>query len=292
MRLATLRAGNGTQLHVELDGRLVSVASLEPELSGIDDVGALLRAGPGVLGRLRAACESSARHDATGAARPRWAPPVTRPAKIIGIGLNYRKHAEEGGAQIPDTPIIFSKFPNSLVGSGEPVVHHPITSELDYEAELAVVIGQTARAVSRERAGEVIAGYMCSNDVSARDLQHGLAGDQWVYGKTLDTFCPAGPFLVTPDEAGDWREIRLRTWVNGELRQDELCADMIFGVEELISYISEAITLEPGDMILTGTPSGVGLGFKPPRWLTLGDVVEIELTGLGRLLSPIVSAEP
>lgn len=190
---------------------------------------------------------------------------------------------------IPQTPIIFAKFASSLVGSGEPVVHHSLTSELDYEAELAVVIGETARRVSRNQARQVVAGYMCANDVSARDLQHGLAGGQWMYGKTLDSFCPTGPFFVTADEVPDWREIRMQTWVNGELRQDELAGDMIFGVEELITYVSQAITLEAGDVILTGTPSGVGMGSKPPRWLQAGDTVEIELSGLGRLVSPIIA---
>lgn len=289
MRFATLRSEQGTQLYVEIEESLVSVSSLVPDLNGINDVGTLLRAGPDVLGRIRLACQAwTGGCDEVAPSQPRWAAPITRPPKIIGIGLNYRKHAIEGGAQIPQTPIIFSKFTNSLVGCGEPVVRHGITSELDYEAELAVVVGAVARRVPPENVSQVVAGYMCANDVSARDLQHGLAGDQWVYGKTLDTFCPVGPFFVTADEVDDWRDIQMQTWVNGELRQNESCGDMIFGVDELIAYISQAITLEPGDVILTGTPSGVGLGFKPPRWLKSGDTVEIALTGLGRLVSPII----
>jgi 2-keto-4-pentenoate hydratase/2-oxohepta-3-ene-1,7-dioic acid hydratase in catechol pathway len=287
MRFATLRSDGGTRLHVEVGERLVEVASLVPDLVGIDDVAALLRAGPAVLDRIRDAGDGPG----VGAtSEVRWAPPITRPPKIICIGLNYRKHAIEGGAAIPDSPIIFSKFANSLAGSGEPVSdHHGVTSQLDYEAELAVVIGRKGRAVSREEASELVAGYTCANDLSARDLQHNLPGGQWVYGKTLDTFCPLGPFFVTADDVEDWRQIRMQTWVNGEERQNELCGDMIFGVEELVSYISRGITLEPGDVILTGTPSGVGLGFKPPKWLRAGDTVEIELTGLGRLVSRIVS---
>lgn len=288
MKLATLHVGDDHRVALATPDGLVDVAASLPAAAGTPDVGRLIGLGEPVLAAVRElAAEPTAErlYDA----EPEFAPPVPAPPKIIGIGLNYRRHAAEGGVAVPDRPILFAKFPNALAGSGDPVPHHPITKQLDYEAELAVVIGRRARRVSVADAHNYVAGYMCANDISARDLQHGQPGGQWLHGKTLDGFCPTGPYLVTADEIGDWREIRIRAWVNGELRQDELCADMVFGVEELIAYISAGVTLEPGDMILTGTPSGVGLGFDPPKWLNPGDVVEVELAGLGMLTSPIVA---
>jgi 2-keto-4-pentenoate hydratase/2-oxohepta-3-ene-1,7-dioic acid hydratase in catechol pathway len=276
-----------------VEGGLVNVAVLVPDLEACTDVGDFLRAGPAAREQLMAGIDRGL--GPTGTVTPldqvRWAPPVLRPSKIIGIGLNYRRHAAEGGVPVPEEPIVFAKFPNSLIGCGEPILYPSITTELDYEAELAVVIGATAWQVDAADALSYVGGYMCANDVSARDLQHGLPGGQWVYGKTLDTFCPTGPFLVTADEIPDLAEVRVQAWVNGELRQDEVCGDMVFGVEALIAYLSRAITLEPGDVILTGTPSGVGLGFKPPRWLASGDEVEVELTGMGRLRSVVSTPE-
>jgi 2-keto-4-pentenoate hydratase/2-oxohepta-3-ene-1,7-dioic acid hydratase in catechol pathway len=296
MRLATIRTQAGAQLFLERDGKLIEAASVAPAVAGIEDVGELLRSTGEAIQQLRDAHARGLGVATLGVDQvSTWASPILKPGKIIGIGLNYRKHAAEGGVEAPSSPIIFAKFANSVIGSGEPITHHDNTTELDYEVELAVVIGQRCSNVSEDKALEVVAGYMGANDVSARDLQHGLPGDQWVYGKTLDTFCPLGPFLVTRDEVPDWRAIQMRTWVNGDLRQDEFCGDMIFGIEQLVTYVSRGITLEPGDVILTGTPAGVGLGFKPPKWLMPGDMIEIELTGLGRLTSmvaaPLASAE-
>ncbi len=219
-----------------------------------------------------------------------FAPPVLSPSKIIGVGLNYHRHARESGAEPPARPVLFAKWPNSLRGSGEPIPAHRDTSALDYEGELAVVISRVAKRVPRERALEVVGGFCCANDVTARDLQRGPGG-QWVRSKSLDGFCPIGPWVATPKEVGDWRQLRIRTWVNGELRQDELCGDMIFGVEALIEEITTSITLVPGDLILTGTPAGVGMGFSPPRWLAPGDLVDVEISGIGKLSSRVAPAE-
>lgn len=290
MKLATMRDQNRHRLAIVTATGLVDVANSLPGVAEACDVGQLLSLGDPA----RAAVNSLAADPSQGipyTGEPEFAPPVLAPSKIIGIGLNYRRHAAEGGVRVPDRPILFAKFPSALVGAGAPVFLHPITKQLDYEAELAVVIGRRARSVVAEDAQDYVAGYVCANDISARDLQHGQPGAQWLHGKTLDSFCPTGPYLVTPDEIGDWRQIRIRAWVNGELRQDELCADMVFGVEQLIAFITAGITLEPGDMILTGTPAGVGLGFEPPKWLTVGDVVEVELSGLGRLTSPVVTGD-
>lgn len=287
MRFATgLFDGDPRLLRVDEGDRYVDVVEALPLLKGVHDVGALLKQGPSVLEAVRAI--DGERHARR--VLPRLAAPILCPSKIVCIGLNYRRHALEGGVAIPTAPIIFAKFPNSLVGPIDPIVHSALTTQLDYEAELGVVIGTRAKSVAAEDALDFVAGYVNANDVSARDLQHSLDGSQWVFGKTLDTFCPLGPYVVTPDEAGPWRDIRVRAWVNGELRQDEACGDMIFGVEELIAYISAGITLEPGDIILTGTPAGVGLGFSPPKWLVPGDVVEVELTGLGRQRSIVTRA--
>jgi 2-keto-4-pentenoate hydratase/2-oxohepta-3-ene-1,7-dioic acid hydratase in catechol pathway len=272
-------------LRVDDDG-LLDVAATDPQLAPFRDVGDLLRAGDAVLEAVRA-LDGGVLVDPGDVT---YAPPIAAPSKLIGIGLNYRRHAAEGGVPVPAQPIVFAKYPNALIGAEAPIVDSPLTSELDYEAELGVVIGKRARGVPIERALEFVGGYVNVNDVSARDLQHSHEGSQWVHGKTLDTFCPMGPYVVTPDEAGAWQDIRVRAWVNGELRQDEHCRDMVFGVEELIAYLSAGITLEPGDVILTGTPAGVGLGFSPPKWLAPGDVVEVELSGLGRLRSPVVAA--
>jgi 2-keto-4-pentenoate hydratase/2-oxohepta-3-ene-1,7-dioic acid hydratase in catechol pathway len=290
MRLVTARMDGGTRLFLERPGGMLDVVEHVPQFAGVDDVGSLLRADRRSLAALRALdAETSGSLVDLEELRP--APPVVDPSKIICIGLNYRAHAAEGGDPLPDKPIIFAKFTNALVGSGEEIVYPHITESLDYEGELGVVIGNHVRNVSDDEAMEAVAGYAVANDVSARDIQDDDPASQWVRGKTLDTFGPMGPYFVSADEVQDWRELRLRTWVNRELRQDELCGDMIFGIDELISFCSQAMTLEPGDIILTGTPSGVGAGFSPPRWLQPGDVVEVEIDGLGRLTSRIGDAE-
>lgn len=207
--------------------------------------------------------------------------------KIVCVGLNYRDHAEESGQPIPESPILFAKFPNTLIGNGDPIKIPSITQEVDYEAELGVVIGKTASQVPVDEALDYVQGYTCVNDVSARDLQ--FADGQWVRGKTLDTFCPTGPRVVPVGEISDPQNLSIKCLVNGEVMQDSSTNQMIFSAAELVSFISQGITLEEGDLIATGTPSGVGFARKPPVFLKPGDVVRVEIEGIGALENPVVA---
>jgi 2-keto-4-pentenoate hydratase/2-oxohepta-3-ene-1,7-dioic acid hydratase in catechol pathway len=211
-------------------------------------------------------------------------PAIPAPQKIVAIGLNYRKHAAESGMAIPEYPIAFNKFNNALAADGQTVTIPRTTRKADYEVELGVVIGRRATAVSKEAALDHVWGYTTANDLSARDLQFRTA--QWMLGKTLDGFLPLGPDLVTADEVPNPQGLPLRTWLNGELRQDSTTEDMIFSVAELVSYCSTYFTLEPGDVMITGTPAGVISGMKEPVWLKGGDTVVVEVEGLGRLTTP------
>jgi 2,4-diketo-3-deoxy-L-fuconate hydrolase len=213
--------------------------------------------------------------------------PISRPGKIVCVGLNYKDHAEEQGVELPAAPLLFAKFTTSLIGPGEAIVIPPLVTQCDYEAELGVVIGVSVRNVSRENAFEAVAGYICANDVSARDLQ--FADKQWTRGKSPDTFCPVGPRLVPAAEVADPHNLRIRALVNGEVLQDSSTSNLIFGIDEIISYITQTSTLEPGDLILTGTPAGVGVFRDPQRLLQPGDEVTIEIEGLGELTNPVVA---
>ncbi len=211
--------------------------------------------------------------------------PIERPGKIVCVGLNYRAHAEEQGAKLPERPMLFAKWATALAGPGDPIPLPSITQAVDYEGELAVVIGSRVKGVSAGNALEAVRGYLCANDVTARDLQQ--ADRQFTRSKSLDGFCPIGPALVPAADVGDPQSLRLRTLVNGEVRQDTSTADMIFGVAELIAFVSEAITLEPGDLLLTGTPSGVGVFRDPPVFLADGDEVTVEIERVGSLTNPV-----
>ncbi|MBN8620978.1 MAG: fumarylacetoacetate hydrolase family protein [Anaerolineae bacterium] len=209
-----------------------------------------------------------------------------KPNKIIAIGKNYAEHAKETGSNVPTAPIIFAKFPSSIIGTGEAITwSESITKEVDWEGELAVVIGKKARNVSEEDAFKHVFGYTIAHDVSARDLQI-RTDSQWTRGKSLDTFCPLGPWIVTSDAIGDPHHLSIKTSVNGQVMQDGNTKDFIFNIPVLISYCSRMFTLEPGDLILTGTPAGVGEGMKPPQYLKDGDVVEIEVENIGKLSNP------
>jgi len=214
--------------------------------------------------------------------------PVARPQKVICIGLNYEDHAAETGAAIPEKPIVFAKYANSIIGPGESIRIPPITQQPDYEAELAVVIGRTARNVPESEALEHVFGYTNANDVSARDIQLGEGG-QWTRGKAIDTFCPLGPYLVTRDEVPDPQNLSVRCVLNGEVVQDGHTSKMIFSVAELVAFLSTGMTLVPGDVIITGTPPGVGMARDPQLWLKSGDEVTIEIEGLGALTNPVES---
>jgi 2-keto-4-pentenoate hydratase/2-oxohepta-3-ene-1,7-dioic acid hydratase in catechol pathway len=222
--------------------------------------------------------------------RVRYAPAVTHPGKILCIGLNYRKHAAETKAEVPTIPIVFSKFSNALAAHREDIPMPRESTQVDYEGELVIVMGRRARSVSEAQALDYVLGYTVGNDVSARDLQKRTS--QWLIGKSLDRFAPLGPDIVTADEIGDPNRLNLRTFVNGQVRQESNTSDMVFSCREIISYISRHIDLEPGDVIMTGTPEGVILG-KPHDervWIQAGDRVEVEIEGVGRLHNAFVEA--
>jgi 2-keto-4-pentenoate hydratase/2-oxohepta-3-ene-1,7-dioic acid hydratase in catechol pathway len=209
-----------------------------------------------------------------------------RPASVVCIGLNYMDHVRETGMEAPSAPLVFAKLRSSVIGPGEPIRIDPaVTTQVDWEVELGVVIGDVVRRASPEQALDAVFGYTVGNDVSARDVQFG--DGQWVRGKSLDTFCPLGPAVVTRDEVPDPQALALRTLVNGEVVQDSSTAEMVFGVAELISFCSHSFTLLPGDVLLTGTPWGCGAFATPPRFLGGGDVVQVEVEGIGALTNPV-----
>ena len=216
---------------------------------------------------------------------------VCRPSKIVCIGLNYRDHAAETGAQIPKEPVIFFKSTTALVGPNDNLVIPKNATQVDWEVELAVVIGKQALYVTREKALDYVAGYVLHNDYSERVFQKDRGG-QWVKGKSCDTFAPLGPFVATRDEISDPGQLKMWLKVNGETRQNSSTAEMIFDVATLVSYLTEFMTLLPGDVISTGTPAGVGLGMKPPQYLKAGDVVELGVEGLGESRQQVVKYSP
>ncbi len=282
MRLVSFADGAGDRLGVEHgDGRIWSTRSLGAGLPG--SMADLLAGGDVALDALRSATRSAAASGLPGdVATEQRIAPVPRPGKVVAVGLNYHDHASEGGAELPKVPMLFTKFSTAVVGDGAAVEWDPeLTSQVDYEAELAVVIGREARRVSEEEAMEHVLGYTCLNDVSARDLQ--FSDKQFVRAKSLDTFCPMGPVLVTADELGDPGDLAIRSYVNDEVMQDARTSDMIFDVAALVAFCSRNFTLEPGDVIATGTPSGVGVFRDPPVLMSDGDVMTIEIEGIGRL---------
>jgi 2-keto-4-pentenoate hydratase/2-oxohepta-3-ene-1,7-dioic acid hydratase in catechol pathway len=212
------------------------------------------------------------------------------PRNILCIGLNYRKHAEESGAKVPEHPVLFMKSLNALQNPGDPIILPETESEVDYECELAVVIGKQAKDVPRDRALSHVLGYTCANDVSGRGWQIKRGGGQWCRGKSFDTFCPLGPAIVTADEIPNPNALKLKTLLNGEAVQDWTTSDMIFDVPALVSFLSQGTTLAAGTVILTGTPQGVGFARKPPLFLKDGDTVVIEVEKIGRLENPVRAA--
>jgi 2-keto-4-pentenoate hydratase/2-oxohepta-3-ene-1,7-dioic acid hydratase in catechol pathway len=285
MRLATLLTKKGPSACVLQGAHYVELHATDPALPC--NVRALLAAGPDAL---RAAEQAARRPDAVRyeAASAKLLAPVIDPQKIICLGLNYRDHAAESGAPIPKEPILFSKYSTALIGDGEPIVLPPVSSEVDYEAELVIVVGKRGRNLSAEQAPAHVAGYTVGHDVSARDWQLKKDGKQWMAGKTFDTFAPIGPHLVTADEIPDPLNLPIRLRLNGQTMQDSNTRQMIFGIGATLAYLSQIMTLEPGDLIFTGTPPGVGFARKPPVYLKAGDLVEVEIDGLGTLRNPVV----
>jgi len=237
----------------------------------------------------RAAIAQAAAEDLQASAVPlaevRLGPPIPDPDKILCMGLNYRDHAAESGMDLPEKPVFFTKFRNSLIGPDDEIVVPAASDQIDYEAELAVVIGRRCKDVPVSEALEYVAGAMALNDVSARDLQ--MEVPQWTMGKAIDTFAPCGPALVLMDEIADLQSLGIRARVNGDTLQDANTSLMVFGVAEAVAFLTRVMTLEPGDIIATGTPAGVGWTREPPVWLRSGDVVEIEIGGIGTLRNPV-----
>jgi 2,4-didehydro-3-deoxy-L-rhamnonate hydrolase len=284
MRLCSYRESGGDErLAVVVGGRALPAADLAP--GGPRTIVELLAGGRRALDALREhATEDRFRRDGRPLDELQLLAPVPRPRKVVAIGRNYREHAAEEGADPPTAPLIFAKFPTSVIGPGDSICWDPgLTTQVDYEAELGVVIGRRARRLTREQALDAVLGYTCLNDVSARDLQFG--DGQWTRGKSLDSFCPMGPVLVTTDELGDAGDLAIGCTVNGEVRQAARTSDLYFGVAEIVSHCSQAFTLEPGDVIATGTPAGVGAFRKPPVWLAPGDEVVVEIERIGRLVN-------
>jgi len=278
-------------------GTVVDLATADPSLPA-DLEGLLAAAQAGRLAGLADGASEGASGGAAGggpeAARVqldqvRLAAPVPPPSKIIGIGLNYRDHAAETGQELPTKPTVFAKFPNTLTGPYDPIVLPALSNSVDYECELGVVIGRRARDVGEDEALAYVGGYLPLNDVSARDVQGWTS--QWTLGKSFDTFAPAGPFLVTADEVPDPQDLAIETRVSGVVMQHSNTANMVFTVAALVSQLSQVMTLEPGDIIATGTPGGIGGAQKPPRFLKDGDVVEVEIDGLGCLRNPVVAGQ-
>lgn len=258
----------------------VDVHAADAQIPGC--VRRILEGGPTMLRAAEEAARQKGVH-VYPAGEVRFHAAVHDPRKIVCIGLNYKDHAAESGAPIPRDPVLFSKYATALVGHGGDIVLPAVSQKVDYEAELVVVIGKRGRNVPAAAAMEYVAGYACGHDVSARDWQLEKDGKQWMAGKTFDTFAPVGPVLVTADEVGDPHALRIQLRLNGQTMQDSSTSQLIFSVGHVVAYLSQIWTLEPGDLIFTGTPPGVGMARKPPVWLKDGDVCEVEIEKLGVL---------
>jgi len=284
MKLVTFVMGQASRLGALRGDQVIDLAATsEGRLPG--DMLAFLQQGEPAMALARKLADAAPA--AASLAQVRLLAPIPNPSKVMAIGRNYMDHCREQGVEPPDRPVIFTKFTTAIIGPGEAIRWDPVlTSKVDYEVELAVVIGRRARRVSAAEALEYVAGYTICNDVSARNLQFG--DKQWVRGKSLDTFCPMGPYLVTRDEVADPQNLNIRCTVNDRVMQDSNTLEMIFDVRYLIEFASRAFTLLPGDVIATGTPDGVGVFRDPPVFLQDGDVVTLEIEGLGQLTNHCV----
>jgi 2-keto-4-pentenoate hydratase/2-oxohepta-3-ene-1,7-dioic acid hydratase in catechol pathway len=285
MRLATLHTWAGPRAALRREHAYVDLHATDPNVP--PTVRMILEGGSRALSMARQAAD---RADAVTIPleQARYYAPIVDPRKIVCLGLNYRDHAAESGAPIPKDPILFSKYATALIGHGDAIVLPRVSSEVDFEAELVIVVGKKGRHLSAANALDHVAGYAVGHDVSARDWQLKKDGKQWMVGKTFDTFAPVGPELVTADEVPDPHALPIRLRLNGETMQDSNTRQMIFGVAETLVYLAQVFTLEPGDLIFTGTPPGVGFARKPPLFLKAGDIVEVEIEGLGLLRNPVI----
>ena len=282
MRFVTVQRESYSEPAVMLGDEVIGLRG-----AGFWDMLAVIAGGADALDGVRRWMDNVPGSEVLEAAKATLLAPVPRPPKIICIGLNYRDHAEEAKATIPDAPTVFSKFPTATTGHGHPIVLPKNSTKPDYEAEFAVVIGRGGRHIREARWREHVFGYTIFNDVSARDFQN--ATSQWMIGKTFDTFAPMGPAIVTADEIADPHELDISLVLSGQTMQRSNTRNMIFPLPRLIAYLSSVFTLEPGDVIATGTPAGVGFARKPPRWLRPGDEVRVRVAGLGELVNPVVA---
>ena len=280
MALCRINDSNGKpQYALFQDGRVCPLASLTDDVPVQHE---LYERGTDWVASLPAA-------DSWQTAPDRLLPPVPNPEKIICIGLNYRDHAIETGCEIPSEPVVFAKYIDAIVGHGDDIVLPTVSKQVDYEAELVVVIGKQGKHISADQAMDYVFGYTCGHDVSARDWQKGRPAGQWLLGKTFDTFAPIGPCLVTKDELPDPSNLRVQMHLNGDVVQDSTTAQLIFSIPELIAYLSQIVTLKPGDLIFTGTPPGVGVARTPQVFLQDGDVCNVEIEGIGTLTNNCVA---
>ena len=282
MKLCTFSHGGSTRIGAVVDDSVVDLSAAAPSLP--NEMTAFLAAGDDALAAARAAAEGGEHR--LPLADVHLESPVLRPPKILAVGLNYADHVAEAGMEAPKHPMIFNKQSTSAHAPRDPFHLPRVSDKLDYEGELGIVIGKYCRHVPRDRAQEVIAGYTVINDVSVRDWQ--IRVPPFTMGKSFDTHCPMGPWIVTGDEIGDPHSLELKTWVNGELRQNTNTKHLIFDCFTLVEHLSTAFTLEPGDVIPTGTSSGVAIGFKPPKFLVSGDVVRIAIDGIGEIENAVI----
>jgi 2-keto-4-pentenoate hydratase/2-oxohepta-3-ene-1,7-dioic acid hydratase in catechol pathway len=287
MKLATILTPHGPRAALAVADGYIDLHASDPGLPTC--MKALLAASPAIRkAASEVASSKSAVKYATNAVK--LLPPVSNPSKVLCIGLNYRDHAIEGGKAIPAEPVIFGKFPNTLIAHGDPIKLPKVAQKVDYEAELVIVIGKTGKHIpNTDAAFEFVGGYTVGHDVSARDWQFRGEEKQWIIGKTFDTFAPTGPVLVTTDELTNPHKLQIQLRLNGTTLQNSNTKEFIFGVPHLLWYLSQCVTLEPGDLIFTGTPPGVGIARKPPILLKPGDVAEVEIEGIGVLKNPVVA---
>ena len=282
MRFVTLQRSGYAEPGVLMDGQLIGLRE-----AGFDNVLSIIHGGTDALDGVIRWAGNHPGGETLDPGAVKLLAPIPRPPKIICIGLNYRDHAAESQLPIPEVPTVFAKFPTATTGHGHPIVLPRNSQKPDYEAEFAVVIGKAGRRIKEENWREHVFGYTCFHDVSARDFQ--MATSQWMIGKTFDTFAPMGPAIVTADEIDDPHNLRISLSINGEVLQDSNTSNLIFKIPRIIAHLSSVFTLEPGDIIATGTPAGVGFARKPPRWLKPGDEVTVRIQDVGELTNPVVA---
>jgi 2-keto-4-pentenoate hydratase/2-oxohepta-3-ene-1,7-dioic acid hydratase in catechol pathway len=282
LRFITFQSDRGVEPGVMVDGQAIGLRG-----AGFESLAAIIAGGAEALDRVGRWIQRPPSGELPDMADIKLRAPIARPPKIICIGLNYRDHAEEGKMAIPEVPTVFCKFATSIIGPGEAIVLPKNSTKPDYEAEFVIVIGKRGRHIPEEKWRDYVFGYSILNDVSARDFQ--MATTQWTIGKTFDTFAPFGPEIVTADEVEDPHNLAISLTLNGETMQNSNTGNMIFRTPQLIAFLSSVFTLEPGDIISTGTPAGVGFARKPPRWLRPGDEVTVRIEGLGELTNPVIA---